>query len=234
MHTVIPTSPVSPLTHVPRRWPSASDWAGFVGHAGIAVLMVVRAPWISLFLIPSLVHMLMAACSFLVRDQPKVLGRDPLGRVVAYAGGFGVFAFVQFATLVRPEWLTPTTDTRFQAASILCGLVGVFFEIWAIWHLRRAFATEPAARRLITTGPYQFSRHPIYTGAVFAQLGVLLGYPTLPIAIAIAGWAACTRMRVHYEEAALLEAFPEYASYRQRVSALVPMLRPRRASLSVQ
>ncbi len=58
---------------------------------------------------------------------------------------------------------------------------------------------------------------------------MLLGYPTLPVAIALATWAVCTRMRVHYEEEALTEAFPEYATYRQRVRALVPTL-SRRAS----
>ncbi len=211
---------------VASRRPTAADWAGFAGHAGVAALMVVRAPWVSLFLIPSIVHMLMAACSFLMRDRARALVRDPLARTVAYLGGFGVFAFVQFATAFRPDWLAPTTDPRLQLASVLCGLVGVFFEIWAIWHLRRAFATEAAARRLVTTGPYQFSRHPIYTGATVAQLGLLLGYPTLPVALAIAGWVVCTRMRVHFEERALVEAFPEYGDYRQRVGALVPA--PRR------
>ncbi len=113
MQVATDTSPATPLLRTRRRWPGVSDWAGFVGHAGIAVLMIVRAPWISLFLIPSLVHMFMAAVSFLVRDEPKVRARDPLGRVFAYAGGFGVFAFVQVATVARPEWLTapPTTCT---------------------------------------------------------------------------------------------------------------------------
>ncbi len=69
----------------------------------------------------------------------------------------------------------------------------------------------------------------IVAGLLFAQHGVLLGYPTAPVALALATWAVCTRMRVHYEEQALIEAFPEYESYRQRVRALVPTL-PRRVS----
>jgi protein-S-isoprenylcysteine O-methyltransferase Ste14 len=205
----------------PRRRRRASDWAGFVGHAGIAILTIVRAPWISFFLLPSIVHLTLAACSFLLRDSPRAQWRDPLGRIVAYVGGFGVFVFVQLASVLRPEWLAQTTNVRLTVLGILCGLVGVVIEIWAIWHLRHAFATEPAARRFVTTGPYRFARHPIYSGACVAQLGLLLTHPTVPIALALAGWAVCISLRIRYEEAILVQTFPEYEDYRQRVGALM-------------
>jgi protein-S-isoprenylcysteine O-methyltransferase Ste14 len=203
-----------------------SDWAGFLAHLGVAAIMVARTPEVSLFLLPSIVHMTVAAGSFLVRDTPVQRERDPFARFVAYAGGFGVFAFVQVASVFRPEWLTVTASRGLVATGVLLGVVGVFAEIWAIWHLRFAFATEPAARRLVTTGPYRLARHPVYSGACLAQVGLLMTRPTIALALVLIGWAVCMALRMRYEEAILTGAFPEYAGYRRRVGALAPW--PRR------
>jgi protein-S-isoprenylcysteine O-methyltransferase Ste14 len=200
----------------------ASDWVGFLGHGGIAVMTLVRTPSFGLFLLPPIIHLLLAAGSFLVRDTPQRRTQDPVARLVAYAGAFGLFTFIQAASVVRPEWLTLTTNTGLGLSGIACGLIGLFLEIWAIWHLRFAFATEPAARRLVTGGPYSLARHPIYTGACIANLGLLLTHPTVPIAAALVVWGVFIRLRMQYEEAILTQAFPEYVEYQRRVGALLP------------
>jgi protein-S-isoprenylcysteine O-methyltransferase Ste14 len=200
----------------------ASDWVGFVGHLGVAVVTVVRTPTLTLFLLPGIVHMVVAAGSFLVRDTPRQKEQDPIGRIVSYAGGFGVYGFIQYASFFRPDWLDVTDNAGLGLAGIAVGLIGVFIEIWAVWHLRFAFSTEPAARRLVTSGPYRIARHPIYTGACLAYLGMLMSHPTIPLAIALSGWAVCVGLRMRYEEAILTKAFPEYVDYRRRVGALMP------------
>jgi len=200
----------------------ASDWAGFLGHFGIAVVTLVRTPSFGLFILPPIIHLMLAAGSFLVRDTPRRREQDPIARLVAYAGGFGMFAFIQFASVFRPEWLEVTTNAGLGLAGIALGLAGLFIEIWAIWHLRFAFATEPAARRLVMDGPYRLARHPIYSGACLAHIGLLMSHPTVAIAVALVGWAVCIRLRMQYEEAILTQAFPEYVEYRRRVGALVP------------
>lgn len=200
----------------------ASDWAGFLGHLGVAVFTVARTPTLTLFLLPGIVHMMVAAGSFLVRDTPVRKEQDPLGRVVSYAGGFGVFGFVQFSASFRPEWIALTDNAALGLAGFAFGFLGVFIEIWAVWHLRFAFATEPAARRLVMTGPYRFARHPIYTGGSVAYLGLIMSHPTVPLAITLVGWAVSIGMRMRYEEAILTQAFPDYVEYRRRVGALLP------------
>jgi protein-S-isoprenylcysteine O-methyltransferase Ste14 len=206
---------------VPRKR-RASDWVGFLGHFGIAVLTVVRTPSLTLYILPSIIHMLLAAGSFLVRDEARRREQDPVGRIVSYAGGFGVFAFAQFASLFKPEWIAMTTNPVLGLVGIGLGLMGLCVEIWAIWHLRFAFSTEPAARRLVTSGPYRMARHPIYSGACLAYLGLLMSHPTIPLVVALIGWGVCVRLRMQYEEAILTAAFPEYAEYRRRVGALGP------------
>jgi len=202
----------------------ASDWLGFIGHLTIAVINVVRTPSLTVFILPPIVHMLFAAGSFLVRDEPQRVERNLVGRVVSYAGAFGMFAFMMFASALKPEWLTLTTNSALGVIGVLLGLLGLGLEIWAIWHLKFAFSTEPAARRLVTTGPYRMSRHPIYTGGCIAYVGLLITRPTLPIAVALVVWAICMRLRMRYEEAILSSVFPAYADYRSRVGAIVPRL----------
>ena len=199
-----------------------SDWLGFLGHLAVAVVTAVRTPALTLFVLPSIVHMLFAAGSFLVRDRPQRLEQNLLGRVVSYAGGFGVFAFIQFASIAKPEWLAVTSYPGIGLAGIAFGVVGVSIEIWAIWHLKFAFSTEPAARRLVTTGPYRFARHPIYSGSCLAYVGLLMTRPTMPVALVLLGWAICARLRMHYEEAILTSVFPSYAEYRRQVGAILP------------
>jgi protein-S-isoprenylcysteine O-methyltransferase Ste14 len=199
-----------------------SDWFGCFGHLAIAAVMIVQAPALTLFLMPAIIHMVFAGGSFLIRDRPRRLEQNLMGRVVSYAGGFGVFAFVQFASFVKPEWLTVTSNPMLGLTGIALGILGVAIEIWAIWHLKFAFATEPAARRLVTTGPYQFARHPIYSGGCLAYAGLFLTRPTIVIAVVLLGWAFCIRMRMQYEEAILESVFPSYADYRRRVGAIGP------------
>jgi len=50
-----------------------------LGHLAIAVLTVVRTPTLTLFLLPGIVQMMVAAGSFLVRDTPQRKEQDPHG-----------------------------------------------------------------------------------------------------------------------------------------------------------
>jgi protein-S-isoprenylcysteine O-methyltransferase Ste14 len=109
-------------------------------------------------------------------------------------------------------------------------VLGVLIEIWAIWHLKFAFATEPAARRFVTSGPYRFMRHPIYSGSCLTFVGLLMTRQTIPVVVAVVVWSICARLRMGYEEAILMSVFPSYAEYRRRVGAIVPRLRSIHAS----
>ena len=81
-----------------------------------------------------------------------------------------------------------------------------------------------AGHRLIDTGPYRFVRHPSYTGALMAFLG---------LALCLANWVSLAVMlipvllvflrRMHVEEDALLRALGnQYRDYMQRTKRLIP------------
>jgi protein-S-isoprenylcysteine O-methyltransferase len=104
---------------------------------------------------------------------------------------------------------------------------GLSIRWYAIVHLGRFFTVNvaiAAGHRLIDTGPYRFVRHPSYTGALMAFLG---------LALCLANWASLAVVlipvllvflrRMHVEEDALLQALGnQYRDYMQRTKRLIP------------
>ncbi len=105
-------------------------------------------------------------------------------------------------------------------------LLGTALAIWARIHLGRNWSAAPALKEnheLITSGPYQRLRHPIYTGLLIAALGSTLVTSGWLLALLIMS-ITFTR-RVHIEEKLMLQQFPEqYPSYQKRTWALLPYI----------
>ena len=215
----------APRSFVRRPW---YDYAGFFAFASLVVWNFWRNPTITALLIPTLGFDTLAALTFLMRDAR--VGRDPRwwAHVAAYGSGF----LVPFATAAMgtwaPEWLERTTNPYLIAPGVILWTIGGTLKIWPLWHLRRAFSIEPAARRLVTTGPYRWARHPIYVGHIMVYLGILLLMPTLPFALVLILWFALTLIRIRAEDETLAAAFPEqHRVYRARIGALGPRITSR-------
>jgi protein-S-isoprenylcysteine O-methyltransferase Ste14 len=85
------------------------------------------------------------------------------------------------------------------------------------------YVYHPQEGPRLTTGPYRFIRHPVYSAALHIGFGVAMIHAdwyallvALLLPLFFAGW---TRL---VEEPELIERFPEYAEYRRRVPAFVP------------
>ena len=118
-----------------------------------------------------------------------------------------------------------TTSTEALLASSAIIIVGTLFTMWSLATLGRCFGLFPEARGLVTRGPYQWVRHPVYLGELISALGLLFAKPH-PLIIAIfAVFVALQYLRTVYEERALSAAFPEaYPGYARRVPRLLPGL----------
>jgi len=74
----------------------------------------------------------------------------------------------------------------------------------------------------VTTGPYRFIRHPIYTAAsLFIWAGVLSNWSVL------AGWLGVLLLvgaivRMLCEERLVVAAYPEYRDYARTTKRMVP------------
>lgn len=100
--------------------------------------------------------------------------------------------------------------------------VGAVIAGWGLITFRKVGTTTvpgQSSSRLVTWGPYRFSRNPMYVGLATAYLGeaflIRQIWPAvlLPIVLAYVNWAV-----IPVEQARLTEAFgAEYAAYRLRV-----------------
>ncbi len=117
-------------------------------------------------------------------------------------------------------------EYRLDFACTTCGVValvlGFLVMMWAWWLFRQsATPIRPTDRAssLVTSGPFRFSRNPMYLGIVVMLLGIALWLGSWPMLIAPAGFFVfMSLVFIPYEEQRLLETFGDaYASYAQRV-----------------
>lgn len=113
------------------------------------------------------------------------------------------------------------------AIGILLFACGIALAVWARLHLGRNWGV-PMSRRaepeLVTSGPYRFVRHPIYSGLLTAMLGTALVDNLLGL-IVVAVLVAYFYHSGIVEERNLAATFPEtYPEYRSRTKMLIPFL----------
>ena len=113
------------------------------------------------------------------------------------------------------------------AVGALLFVCGIALAVWARLHLGRNWGmpmTQRAEPELVTSGPYRFVRHPIYTGLLIALLGTalvnnLLGL--IVVAVLVGYFYYCGIV----EERNLAATFPKaYPEYRSRTKMLIPFL----------
>ena len=106
-------------------------------------------------------------------------------------------------------------------------LVGIFVRWAAIYTLGKYFTGTVLIKndhRLIQSGIYKHLRHPAYTGALLAHLGLGLSFSNwITLALSVVPFVVAAFYRMHVEERALREEFGEaYISYSQSTKRLIP------------
>jgi protein-S-isoprenylcysteine O-methyltransferase Ste14 len=142
-------------------------------------------------------------------------------RVIVIAVAFVAARFGAFhGHLARAEGLR-------SAVGLALFATGLLFAVWARIHIGRNWGTPMTQKQdpeLVTSGPYRFVRHPIYSGILLAGVGtaVALGWQILLIfgLSAIYFIYAAT-----VEEKFLTQQFPEvYPAYKRSSKMLVPFV----------
>src|SRR3954462_8415938 len=104
--------------------------------------------------------------------------------------------------------------------------LGLAYAVWARLHLGKLWSarvTLKTEHRIIKTGPYAITRHPIYTGMLLALVGTVLVRDTVVGLIGFALIATGFVLKLRQEERMLTEHFgDDYRLYRREVSALIP------------
>jgi protein-S-isoprenylcysteine O-methyltransferase Ste14 len=153
---------------------------------------------------------------FAVRRVPM---RVPLGFYPRFVAAAGTFLGVAIVTLPPQE-----LSTELYLASLLLVIGGTAFAIYALLSLARSISIIPEARKLITSGPYAFVRHPLYLGEMVALLGISLQYIWPWSLLLLAAQWVFQFERLRSEERILAQAFPNYADYKACTARLLPGL----------
>jgi protein-S-isoprenylcysteine O-methyltransferase Ste14 len=127
------------------------------------------------------------------------------------------------------------SDILGWAGVVLC-VLGFGLAMVARWYLGRNWGM-PMSRKeqpeLVTSGPYAYIRHPIYSGLILAMFGSAMGV-TIIWALVLVPIGAYFIYSARREEALMLQQFPEqYAAYRARTGMLAPCPLRRRDRQSV-
>jgi protein-S-isoprenylcysteine O-methyltransferase Ste14 len=121
---------------------------------------------------------------------------------------------------------TNTTAWRAGLGLALLAL-GLGFAVWARVNIGRNWGTPMTQKNdpeLVTSGPYRFVRHPIYSGILLAGVGTAVALTWLWLtAVVIAGIYFVYSATV--EERYMTEQFPDaYPEYKRSTKMLVPFV----------
>ena len=120
------------------------------------------------------------------------------------------------AALVAVIFARPTWET--WAAGFVVAIVGGAIRVWAAGHLEKS-------REVTRTGPYRWTRHPLYVGSSLIAFGVIIAawHPLVTIVTTIY-MASTLTAAIRTEEAFLRAAFGDTYD-RYSASAAEPMAR---------
>lgn len=137
-----------------------------------------------------------------------------------------VLVFVQFSILIffaLSGNLLPKSWPLIIAESL-----GIFIGLWAIVVMNQdtlsVFPEPKKTGNLITGGPYQFIRHPMYTAILLVCLALTLADPTLIKGILFFVLLVNQLVKLHVEEKMLIDRYPEYEAYRKSTKKIIPYL----------
>lgn len=120
------------------------------------------------------------------------------------------------AALVTLAFAAPTRGSLLTGFAV--ALAGEAVRFWAAGHLEKS-------REVTRSGPYRWTRHPLYVGSSIIAAGVVVAARSLPVAVVVALYMVATlTAAIRSEEAFLRQAFGDtYDRYRD--ARAEPMVR---------
>jgi protein-S-isoprenylcysteine O-methyltransferase Ste14 len=125
--------------------------------------------------------------------------------------------FLGFVFAAIALWLATPTSMSLLIGAVV-SLTGESIRLWAAGHLEKS-------KEVTRSGPYQFSRHPLYLGSSLIGIGFAIASNHLVVAIIVVAYLLLTlTAAMRSEEAHLREKFGDaYDAYVEKRSA--PMAR---------
>jgi protein-S-isoprenylcysteine O-methyltransferase Ste14 len=139
------------------------------------------------------------------------------------AGQFALLAAVVLAAPFVRFDMSPTV----RGVGLVIAAFGVLLAVWAARHLGDGLTATPLPNgkvELVTTGPYRFMRHPMYSAVALQAGGGALALGSFASLGACGCLVVLLAFKARWEEARLVEAFPGYAGYRDVTPSFLPRI----------
>lgn len=182
-----------------------------------AVDLVLLALWVIFW-----IGWLIGAVAF---NNPPSRSR-PIGGIAVRAGIF-LLVLLLLRTNAFSGNVATVESPVLEAVGLVLFLLGLATAAWARFYIGRNWGTpmsEKADPELVTTGPYRYVRHPIYSGLILAMIGTTLAVGTY--------WLIATVLLGVYfvysatvEEQTMARLFPTtYPAYKRTTKMLIPFV----------
>jgi protein-S-isoprenylcysteine O-methyltransferase Ste14 len=131
-------------------------------------------------------------------------GGTPLARLSRLRVPLGFAASVLAFVLASPTWAT-------WRLGLAVAIAGEALRVWAAGHLEKS-------REVTRSGPYRWTRHPLYVGSSLMAAGVVVAANSVAAGVVVAVYMAATlTAAIRTEEAFLRQAFgDQYDRYQRR------------------
>ena len=189
------------------------------------------------FVLPVLIVAFMAHRGYYTkkaaRPENDTVKKREEGSVTKVAEVLSLIGFVaMIAYIINPGWLSWASlsfPVWMRWTGVIVALVGFTLLQWAQITLGRSWSDTPRMMKeqaLITSGPYQVIRHPIYTAFILILGSTLFISSNWLIGLT---WAGMTILdiasRIGFEESLMLEYFgDQYREYMRKTGRLLPRL----------
>ena len=155
---------------------------------------------------------------YAIRSKAIAKDHNPVAIAAAMVGSFVLYGLFLIPGQGRSThiWVLATSD--------LCLAVGIAWALYSLTYLGRRFSIVPEARGLVTSGPYQLTRHPIYLGEIIAGFGLVLPTVFSLHAVVFVIFLGAQLLRTYFEEGVLRSTYPQYEAYARHTHRLIPFV----------
>lgn len=154
-------------------------------------------------------------------DEPWVAWALKVGGITVYGS---LLAWILYPPVIGWASMGLPDALRWLGAALMA--LGIATGLWALKHLGRNVtptAVPRADAELVTTGPYRWVRHPLYSSGLFTFPGAALLAANLLVLVAGAATYGVLLYRTRREETELVRRFGErYVEYRRRTGMILP------------
>jgi len=193
----------------------------FSSYGEAILFSVVFYGWVASEIIGSMIIPRLHQYRSGVKLERKDRGSGMAVIIGVIAAIFVTFAFSREKIAVLPEW------TFYLGIALMIG--GIVLRQWSIAILGKYFSMLVSIQKgqaIIREGPYQFIRHPSYTGALLTLIGIgfaIQSWGALLILILVFG--IVYGYRIYIEEKALVAQMgDEYITYMEDTKMLIPFI----------